>query len=122
MNRRYTYRADSLWSPVAQYHAALPVDFDEGAAYDRYIAARRAQIAMLTELSVAIRDLLEPAQLRKLPTFVTNMLDPRYLALVRDGTGMYVGTGGSSGFFFGGGDMMVTEMVVGGAMAVRIMQ
>ncbi|HEX6694648.1 MAG TPA: carboxypeptidase-like regulatory domain-containing protein [Longimicrobiales bacterium] len=122
MNRRYTYRADSLWTPVAQYHAALPVDFDEDAAYDRYIQARRAQIGMLTELSVAIRDLLEPEQLRKLPTFVTNMLDPRYLALVRDGTGMYVGTGGSPGFFFGGGDMMVTEMVVGGAMAVRIMQ
>ena len=38
LNRRYTIRIDSIWAPVAKYLGALPDDYDEGAAYDRYIA------------------------------------------------------------------------------------
>jgi hypothetical protein len=33
MNRRYTYRADSLWTPVARELAALPEQFGERRAY-----------------------------------------------------------------------------------------
>jgi hypothetical protein len=91
MNRRYLYRADSLWRPVAQYLAELPVQYDEGEAYDRYIRARHAQIDMLARLVRAVRELLTPGQRRKLPAAVVNQLDPRYLALIRNGTGMYVG-------------------------------
>ena len=97
MNRRYTYRTDSIWAPVARYLAALPTRFDEGAAYDRYLQARHAQIDMLIRLVPTIRALLTDEQRRKLPPQIVNVLDPRYLVSVRNGTGLYVG--GSVGGF-----------------------
>src|SRR5215831_5199139 len=65
MNRRYTYRCDSLWAPIARYFVQLPERFDEGQAYDRYLRTRRAQIDMLSQLAPTIRALLTPEQLRK---------------------------------------------------------
>lgn len=93
MNRRYTYRADSLWAPVARHLATLPTRFDEDAAYDRYVRARRAQIDMLAAVGPAIRALLTAEQRRRLPASVLNVLDPRYLDAIRSGTGTYVGAG-----------------------------
>ena len=107
MNRRYTYRADSLWSPVAKHFASLPAEYDSDAAYDRYITARRAQIDMLSDMVSAVRDLLTPAQRRKLPASVVNYLDPRMLALVRNGTGMFVSGAGGGPIMLGGGEMMM---------------
>ena len=103
MNRRYNYRVDSLWTPVARYLAALPEKYDESLAYDRYLDARRTQVDMLTRLVTAVRALLTPEQRRKLPPQVVNTLDPRYLALIRSGNGTYVGAAGPSMMFFGGG-------------------
>ena len=97
MNRRYTYRTDSIWVPVARYLASLPTNFDEGLAYDRYLQARHAQIDMLTRLVPVIRGLLTPEQRRKLPGQIVNVLDPRYLVSIRNGTGLYVG-GAPGGF------------------------
>lgn len=102
MNRRYAYRVDSLWTPVARYLASLPAKYREEQAYDRYLRARRAQVDLLTGTVKAVRDLLTDEQMRKLPAQITQYLDPRFLALVRDGTGLYVGSGGFSGSFFGG--------------------
>jgi hypothetical protein len=113
MNRRYTYRADSLWTPTAKYLAALPKDFDKDEAYKQYLSARHKQIDMLMDVASAVRGILTPSQLRKLPSSVVNMLDPRYLTLIRSGTGMYVG-GTGVGSFGGGGfeGAMVMEMAV----------
>jgi hypothetical protein len=91
MNRRYTYRCDSLWAPVARYFVQLPERYDEGEAYDRYIRTRRAQIDMLAQLAPTIRGLLTPEQQRKIPQLTLNALDPLYLASVRDGTSLFVG-------------------------------
>ena len=106
MNRRYTYRTDSIWVPVARYLAALPAHFDDDAAYDRYLQARHAQVDMLIRMVPTIRELLTDEQRRKLPPQIVNVLDPRYLVSVRNGTGLYVGgtTIGPVGFvpFFGG--------------------
>jgi hypothetical protein len=98
MNRRYTYRTDSIWAPVARYLASLPTHFDEGAAYDRYLQARHAQVDMLIRLVPTIRALLTDEQRRKLPPQIVNVLDPRYLVSVRNGTGLYVGGTGVGGF------------------------
>ena len=91
MNRRYTYRCDSLWAPVARYFVKLPERYDEGEAYGLYLHTRRAQIDMITQLAPTIRALLTPEQLRKIPQLTLNTLDPLYLASVRDGTSLYVG-------------------------------
>jgi hypothetical protein len=104
MNRRYTYRTDSLWAPVARWYASLPTQVDVDEAYVRYRAARQAQVNMLLAFAPAVRDLLTPEQRRKLPPFIANVLDPRYLLSIRSGTGTYVGGGGSPGFF--GGDFV----------------
>ena len=106
MNRRYTYRTDSIWAPVARYFAGLPTQFDKAAVYDRYLDARRAQVDMLMQMVPAIRELLTAEQRRRLPGQIVNVLDPRYLLSVRNGTGTYVG---GSGQQFGGGPQ-VTEV------------
>jgi hypothetical protein len=107
MNRRYTYRCDSLWAPVARYFVKLPERYDEGEAYGLYLHTRRAQIDMITQLAPTIRALLTPEQLRKIPQLTLNTLDPLYLASVRDGTSLYVGGiapfFGAPVFFAGGG-------------------
>jgi hypothetical protein len=107
MNRRYTYRADSLWTPVARELAALPEQFGERQAYRAYLGARRAQIEMLMDIGPAVRGLLTAEQRRKLPAEVLNLLDRRYLASIRSGTGTYVG-GASSAFFPGFSESFVS--------------
>ena len=102
MNRRYNYRTDSIWAPVARYYASLPTRYDNDLAYDRYVQARHAQIDMLIRIVPTIRSLLTDEQKRKLPPQIVNILDPRYLISVRNGTGLYVGSQGGGPQFFGG--------------------
>lgn len=121
MNRTYNYRADSLWAPVAKYFATLPTNYQEDEAYDRYLAARKAQVDLLMGIGPTVRDLLTPEQRRKLPPTVLSGLDTRYLVSIRSGTGLYVsGTGLASPLAMGGGFpgaigmpmMMMTEMIM----------
>ncbi|MBL0169776.1 MAG: TonB-dependent receptor [Gemmatimonadaceae bacterium] len=102
MNRRYTYRTDSLWTPVAQYLASLPERYQLDQAFDRYLRARRAQVDLLIGTVKAVSDLLTAEQKRKLPSQITNSLDPRYLNQIREGSGIYVSSGGGGFGGFGG--------------------
>ncbi|MDB4914586.1 MAG: hypothetical protein JWM95_2230 [Gemmatimonadetes bacterium] len=99
MNRRYLYRTDSLWTPVARWFATLPAEFDEREVFDRYLKARHAQVDMLIAIGPVISDMLTPEQKRRMPAFVLTLLDPRYLISIRNGSGMYVNgtTGGGGG-------------------------
>jgi hypothetical protein len=108
MNRRYTVRLDSIWSGVAKELAALPVNYDQREAYDRYKRAREASVDMLIGLVPTINRLLTAEQRRKLPPLVASHLDTRYLAGIRSGTagntgggvfmpGMMMGGGGGGG-------------------------
>ena len=103
LNRRYTYQSDSLWSPVGRYFAGLPANYDEGEAFDRYMRARRAQIDMMLQIAPLVQGLLTKEQKRKLPTQILNIMDPRYLHSIRNGTATFVGgSSGPSPMFFGG--------------------
>ena len=97
MNRRYTYRSDSIWAPVGQQLGALPNEYDADEAYASYVRARRAQVDMLIRLAPEVNALLTPAQKRKLPAQVLNMLDHRYLRSIRSGVNTFVGGGGGGG-------------------------
>jgi len=44
LNRWYTVRVDSIWAPVAKYLGDLPDKYDQDAAYDHYLRARRASV------------------------------------------------------------------------------
>lgn len=104
MNRRYAYRTDSLWTPVARYLATLPEKYRSEEAFERYLRARRAQVDLLMTNVKALSELLTAEQKRKLPAQITQYLDPRFLLLIRDGSGLYVNSGGGGGgqFFAGG--------------------
>jgi hypothetical protein len=91
LNRRYTYRADSLWAPVARALGGLGQRYDIDTAYDLYIRARRAQVDMLIRIAPHVTGLLTPEQRRRLPQGVVNALDPRYLLSIRNGTNTFVG-------------------------------
>ena len=91
LNRWYSIRNDSIWSPVAKYFGALPDRYDEGSAYDRYMTARHATIDLLTAIGPQVKGLLTDEQRRKLPAFVASYLEPRYLASIRSGTATFVG-------------------------------
>jgi hypothetical protein len=117
MNRRYNYRVDSIWAPVARYLALLPEKFQHDEAFDRYLQARRAQIDMMSSIVPTIRNLLTDEQRRKLPSLVLNYLDPRYLASIRNGTGTYVnGTGFSP---IGGIGVPMIFIEAGGFSVIR---
>ncbi len=108
MNRRYTVRLDSIWSPIMKQFAGLPNRYNHDEVYDRYRTAREASIDLLITLSPAILNLLTPEQQRRLPPFVASTLDRRYLTSIRSGTaggsGSIMMPGGmGGGMTFGGG-------------------
>jgi carboxypeptidase family protein len=110
MNRWYSVRVDSIWAPVAKYLADLPDHYDQGAAYDRYLEARRASVDLLASLAPHVKQLLTPEQQRKLPAFVASYLEPRYLASIRSGTASFAGSPmlpGSAAAMMGGAGLSV---------------
>jgi hypothetical protein len=111
----YSIRNDAIWSPVAKYLADLPNDYDQGAAFDHYMQARKASVDLLMKIVPNVRDLLTAEQRRKLPAFVLQYLEPRYLASIRAGTATFTGNSAFGAAAFGGGDFTFTAAVGGGA-------
>ena len=111
MNRGYTIRLDSIWTPVAKYLANLPTEYDQGTAYQTYKSAREASVDLLIAIAPKIDGMLTADQKRKLPSLVASYLDARYLAGIRSGTAGNTGGGVFMGFmgggFGGGGERQV---------------
>jgi hypothetical protein len=113
LNRWYTIRLDSIWTPIAKRLAEMPDKYDQDAAYSIYREGREASIDLLIKIAPHIQGLLKPAQTRKLGTFIAQYLDPKYLAYVRSGTA----SGGGPGSFGGpsiGAELAVTALAAGG--------
>ncbi|HET9425628.1 MAG TPA: carboxypeptidase-like regulatory domain-containing protein [Gemmatimonadaceae bacterium] len=118
LNRWYTVRLDSIWTPIAKFFAEMPVNYDQDLAYDRYREGREASVDLLIRIAPAVRGILTPAQTRKLG-FLSQFLDTRYLAYIRSGT---ASGGGPMGFAPIGAAMMEVAMASGGGMAVTIIR
>ncbi|MDB4907704.1 MAG: hypothetical protein JWO05_2488 [Gemmatimonadetes bacterium] len=109
LNRYFTIKLDQIWTPVAKFLAALPDKYDHDEAYEHFIQARHASIDLLSSLSGNVKGVLSAEQQRKLPSFITSYLDPRYLASIRNGTAtftngsQFVGGGGNQQVFAAGG-------------------
>ena len=116
LNRWYTVRLDSIWTPVTKYLGSLPDRYDADAAYARYKKAREASVDLLIKISNDVKGTLTPAQRRKLPDLVNSYLEPRYLAGIRSGT---AGAGGSA---FGAGGPMAMQMGGGGSREMIIVR
>lgn len=113
LNRGYTIKLDSLWTPVVKYLSALPDEYDQGEAYDRYRVARMASVDAMIRLAPVVKSLLTDDQRRKLPSFVSPFLDTRYLASIRSGT-----AGGGLGMMMMGGAPMPAMAGGGGERTV----
>jgi hypothetical protein len=121
LNRRYSIQLDSIWSEAARHLSALPDEFDEGDAWQRYLSARRTAIDLLSFLGPEVRGLLTPAQLRKIPASIHNAMDPRYLTAIRNGNGVYVAGGaGVAGGAALGSDIAFTVMSAGATRMVIV--
>jgi hypothetical protein len=123
INRWYSVRVDSIWAPVAKYLSDLPNRYDQDAAYDHYLAARRASVDLLAELAPSVKHILTAEQQRKLPAFVASYLEPRYLASIRSGTASFTGSPmlpGSAAMMMGGGGPVFVGGGGGGATQVII--
>ena len=123
LNRWYSVRIDSIWSPVAKYLSDLPNKYDQDAAYDHYLSARRASVDLLAQLAPTVKQLLTAEQLRKLPAFIAGYLEPRYLASIRSGTAAFTGAPmlpGSAAMMMGGPGASVVGAGGGGQMQVII--
>jgi hypothetical protein len=107
LNRWYTIRIDSIWTPVAKALAALPDHYDHNAAYNRYRAAREATVDLLLKIVPDVKQLLTARQRRMLPDIVTSSLDPWYLESIRSGTAGSPNPFGAGVPSAGGGAMTV---------------
>ena len=116
LNRWYSIRVDSIWTPLAKYLGALPDTYNPDDAYARYIKARQTTIDILITLGPGMKRLLTPEQLRKLPAFIASYLDVQYLSSIRSGT---AGAGGNT-FLPGGGG--TTAVMGGGMQTITIMR
>ncbi len=94
MSRKYTRLVDSAWTPAAKYLAALPKDYDKSEAQRRLVNARETVIDYLILATPNVRKMMTKGQLRVLNSQILQMLEPRYLELLRSGQS------GNEFFFF----------------------
>jgi hypothetical protein len=93
LNRWYTVRLDSVWTPIAKQFAEMPESYDQSEAYALYRQGREASVDLLMKVVPLVNNMLTSAQKRKLG-FMAQYMDTRYLAYVRSGTasgGMGIG-------------------------------
>ena len=79
LNRWFTVRLDSIWSPIAHELSQLPEQYDQGAAYEQYRRGREASFDLLIHIAPDVVKMLTPEQKRLIPQFVANYLDVKFL-------------------------------------------
>ncbi len=83
LSRSFAVFADSVWTPVAGYLAALPEVYQHAEAYARYVVARERTVDYLLTLVPYAKGVLSGSQQRKLPLQISNFLDRRVLQFLR---------------------------------------
>ncbi|MDB4878521.1 MAG: hypothetical protein JWM41_4967 [Gemmatimonadetes bacterium] len=86
LSHKFSVFADSVWTPVATYFAALPAGYNHGDAYGRYVSARERTVDYLLTLVPHANGLLTASQRRRLPLQISNFLDRRVLEFLRSST------------------------------------
>jgi hypothetical protein len=117
LNRWFTLHLDSIWNPVVKYLAALPDNYDQDGAYDRFKRAREASVDLLLRIAPDVHGVLTSEQRRKLPPFISNYLDTRFLSATRSGT-----AGFGQGMMMIPGGAMISGAGGGGATEIRIVR
>jgi len=92
LSTKFSRYADSVWTPAAKNLEAEPEVYSHGDAYRKYVEAREQTMDYLISIVPAVRELLTPAQKRKLPPIILNYLDDRVLKFLRSSS---AGDGGN---------------------------
>ncbi len=101
MNRAYLITLNRLWAPVIKELAGLTDNYSHDQAYALYKKTREASVDELLKVAPRVKNVLTPAQRRKLPALVAAHLDPWYLKSIRSAT--VGGTAGGPFMFMAGG-------------------
>jgi hypothetical protein len=101
LDRWFTIRLDSIWTPIARALAALPDDYNRDEAYAMYKRGRIASFDLMIKMAPLVKAMLSPAQHRLLPAFTAMQLDVNYLETIRASTSGYSTAPGA--FSIGGG-------------------
>jgi hypothetical protein len=83
LSHKFSVFADSVWTPVASYLAALPEVYSHAEAYSRYVSARERTVDYLLTMVPETKAILTAPQLRRLPLQISNFLDRRVLEFLR---------------------------------------
>ena len=97
LSRGFSLIADSIWTPVTKQMAGLDSVYADGPVHDAFVRAREAEVNYLIKVAPNVKNLLTKSQLRRLPSSITNYLEPRYLERVRAGmvaAGLPISIGG----------------------------
>jgi hypothetical protein len=92
LSAKFSRFADSVWTPAAKALEAEPERYSHGDAYREYVVAREHTMDYLISIVPSVRELLTPAQKRKLPAVILNYLDDRVLKFLRSSS---AGDGGN---------------------------
>jgi hypothetical protein len=92
LSTKFSRLADSIWTPAAKLLEAQPDGYSHGDAYQQYVLARESTMDYLITIAPNVRELLTPAQKRKLPPLILNYLDDRVLKFLRSSS---AGDGGN---------------------------
>jgi hypothetical protein len=92
LSTKFARYADSVWTPAARRLELEPEVYSRGEAYSQYVLAREQTMDYLISIAPAVRDLLTPAQKRKLPPIILNYVDDRVLKFLRSSS---AGDGGN---------------------------
>jgi hypothetical protein len=92
LSTKFSRYADSVWTPAAKALEAEPEVYSRSDAYRKYVEAREQTVDYLISIAPAVRDLLTPAQKRKLPPIILNYIDDRVLRFLRSSS---AGDGGN---------------------------
>jgi hypothetical protein len=94
LSTKFARYADSVWTPAARRLELEPEVYSRSEAYTQYVLAREQTMDYLISIAPAVRDLLTPAQKRKLPPIILNYVDDRVLKFLR------ASSAGDGGNFF----------------------
>lgn len=101
INRAYMIQLNRLWAPLIRELAGLTDNYSHAEVYAKYKKTREASVDILIGVAPRVKNILTPAQQRKLPSLVAAHLDKWYLTSIRSAT--VGGTGGGPFIFMGGG-------------------
>ncbi len=90
LNRQYWIAKNAVFGSTAHELGTIPDSANVDVLYERLMRARREHIDVIINTIAAAKELLTPAQRRKMPRYEAMQMETHYLQSLREGTGTYL--------------------------------